>query len=243
MKTTEKKVLKGLFRPYLSVTEPLKEVEVTSATTILQSNRGKQAPRPNERRGFNLAEIVVASAVIALMMVSLISYVQSAGTLWQKSHATISLVNEGNTLLDYIEREIWSAEEVSVPAIGASTNQMIYAKRVSDYQPTPATFTVDFRLTTDLTTGVASTSIATDTPKWTTPVTGAAATGWGIAAVPGFKKILTAHHNFKLSSNLKQIWFERLSNYLIKVTVILQIPQTDEEYEREIEFKRMMILR
>lgn len=195
------------------------------------------------KRGFNLAEIVVASAVIALMMVSLIGYVQSAGMLWQKSHATISLVNEGNTLLDYIEREIWSAEEVSVPAIGASTTQMIYAKRVSDYQLSPATFTVDFRLTTDLTTGVASTSIATDTLKWTDGVSGAAVNGWDTDTIPGFKKILTAHHNFKLSSNLKQIWFERLSNYLIKVTVILQIPQTDQEYEREIEFRRMMILR
>lgn len=195
------------------------------------------------KRGFNLAEIVVASAVIALMMVSLIGYVQSAGTLWQKSHATISLVNEGNTLLDYIEREIWSAEEVSVPAIGASTTTLIYAKRVSDYQPSPATFTVDFRLTTDLTTGVASTSIATNTPKWTDGVSGAAVNGWDFDTTPGFKRILTAHHNFKLSSNLKQIWFERLSNYLIKVTVILQIPQTDQEYEREIEFRRMMILR
>ena len=195
--------------------------------------------RFSRRRGFNLAEVVVASAVMAMMMVALIGYVHSAGQMWQKSHETISLTNEGNTLLDYVERELWQAKSISVPAIGDSSSNLIYSKLVSDYQAVATQTEVDFQITADFTTGVASTSLLTTSAKWTNATAG----GWGIGTTLAAKKVLLAHHNFDLCANLKGIKFYRRANRLLEIIAIFSIPKADDDYEREIEFKRMVIMR
>jgi hypothetical protein len=211
--------------------------------TINNNQKLSNSRLSNARKGFNLAEIVVATAVIALMMVSLIGYVQSAGTLWQKSHATIGLVNEGNALLDYIEREIWIAKDITTPGICATTSQLIYSKEISDYQASPATCTIDFVINTDFTQGIATTSLLLTTSKWTDPTTGADALGWSVDSALNTKEIISARYNFTLCSNLQEMHFYRKSNRLMVVTFKLSIPRVDDDYERVIEFKRMMIMR
>lgn len=245
MKTTEKNIgLKRLFRPAGAGSTTVYGAALTVAEPCEASAKHGRSDRlENNRRGFNLAEIVVASAVIALMMMSLISYVHSAGMVWQKSHATISLVNEGNTLLDFVEREIWHAEEISVPTIGATSIYLQYAKQVTDYDVTPATWTLDFQITCDFTTGVASTAINLGTPKWTDGTYGAQADGWASSTINAPKRIVLAQHNFNLCNNIKELKFFRKSNRLIEVLVKLSIPRVEDDYEREIVLRRMMMMR
>lgn len=176
--------------------------------------------------------------VMAMMMVSLISYVQSAGELWQKSHATITLSNEGCTLLDYIERELWVATSISTPAIGATSNKIVYAKMVSDYQLPPATCTLDFQITFDPVTHVASSSIIVSGANWVA----ATADSWALNTVSGAKKVLLSRHNFDVCRSLKSLTVTRTANRLLDVSAILSITRVDES-EREIEFRRSIIMR
>ncbi|GAB4281591.1 MAG: hypothetical protein Kow0029_26790 [Candidatus Rifleibacteriota bacterium] len=195
------------------------------------------------KRGFNLAEVVVASAVIALMMVSLIGYVQSASSLWKKSHEIISLSNEGISLLDFIEREIWEAKSITSPAIGDSASSIVYSKIVSDYQePTPNLFELDFEIAFNATTGSASARILTTTPKWTDATFGAAANGWSIDTSPGSKKIVLSRYNFDIARNLKSFSVARTANRLLEVKISLEAPKANEETPRELTFKRIMIM-
>lgn len=190
-----------------------------------------------KKRGFNLAEVVVASAVMALMMVSLIGYVQSAGTMWQKSHETISLSNEANSLLDFIERELWSARSITSPGIGEIKPTIVYSKIVSDYQGSPQTVEVDFRISSNPATGIASASIATDTIRWTN------AAGWSVGATSGSNKLLLARTNYFLTYNLKSLEFYRKANRLLEITVKMHVPRPDQEFERELTLKRLVIMR
>lgn len=191
------------------------------------------------RAAFSLAEVVVASAVIAMMMVSLIGYVQSAGELWQKSHATITISNEGNSMLDFIERELWGAKEVSVPAIGDTTSTLVYTKVISDYDVTPEYIPLDFQVVFDSATHVASTNLVESGALWTA----AGVAGWAIDTVQGDKKILRSRYNYDISKSLISFSVNRTANRLLNVTIMLSIKRPDEEFPREIEFKRSIIVR
>ncbi len=196
------------------------------------------------RTGFSLAEVVVASAVMAMMMVVLIGYVQSAGTLWQKSHSTISLANEGNAVLDFVERELWHANGISLPQIGnSSTTRLRYTKEVSDYQLVATTTVLDFQITFDPVTRIASASVITAGSRWAS----ATADGWSIDTAVGTKKLVFAQHNYDIGRSIKSIVFNRLANRLLEVHLVVAILRIEDAedpgLERKIEYKRSIIMR
>jgi hypothetical protein len=193
------------------------------------------------RKGLSLAEIVVATAVMALMMTSLISYVQSAGTLWQKSHSTISLTNEGNALLDFIEQELWHASLIMYPSINSTDNYIKYIRKVSDYYDPVVSFTkLDFIIEFNDVDGEVSARVNTTpgNPRYDTAV----ADGWSVAPAGGQYTIVEARHNYVVCRNVEEFTINRVSNRLLDVTVKLSIQQQDQEDPREIEFKRLIVM-
>ncbi len=203
----------------------------------------EQKNRLSSRTGFSLAEVVVASAVMAMMMVVLIGYVQSAGQLWQKSHGTISLANEGNAILDFVERELWHANGISYPAIGSSSTRLRYSKYVSDYQLLATSTLLDFQITYDPLTRIASTAVITAGARWAS----ASVDGWSVDAAVGTKKIVIAQHNYDIGRNVKKLAFNRLANRLLEVHLVVGLLRSedadDPDLEREIEYKRSIIMR
>lgn len=203
----------------------------------------EQKNRWFSRIGFSLAEVVVASAVMAMMMVVLIGYVQSAGQLWQKSHGTISLANEGNSILDFVERELWHANGISYPAIGSASTRIRYSKYVSDYQLLATSTLLDFQITYDPVTRIASTAVITAGANWVNATTG----GWASDTAVGTKKIVIAQHNYEIGRNVKKLAFSRLANRLLEVHLLVALLKSedadDTDLEREIEYKRSIIMR
>ena len=185
----------------------------------------------NQQRGMTLAEVIVATAVMALMITSLISYVQSAGALWQKSHSTISLTNDGNALLDYIEQELWQATSVSVPQIGDISSTTVYSKKVSDYQDAASFATLNFELEFDNTTGEVAVSVNTDNLP----------TGWSVGN-GGQYEVVEARHNYVICRNVIEFDVNRISNRLFDVTIKLSMPRPDEKTPREVEFRRLIVM-
>lgn len=195
------------------------------------------------RNGFSLAEVVVASAVMAMMMVVLIGYVQSAGQLWQKSHGTISLANEGNSILDFVERELWHANDISYPAIGSNSTRLRYSKYVSDYQLLATSTLLDFQITYNPLTRIASTAVITAGTRWAS----ATASGWAIDTAVGTKKIVVAQHDYEIGRSVKKLTFNRLANRLLEVHLVVGLLRSEDadnpDLEREIEYKRSIIMR
>ena len=185
----------------------------------------------NQQRGMTLAEVIVATAVMALMITSLISYVQSAGALWQKSHSTISLTNDGNALLDYIEQELWQATSVSVPQIGDISSTTVYSKKVSDYQDAASFATLNFKLEFDNTTNKVAVSVNTDNLP----------TGWSVGN-GGQYEVVEARHNYVICRNVIEFDVNRISNRLFDVTIKLSMPRPDEKTPREVEFRRLIVM-
>ena len=188
--------------------------------------------------GFNLAEVVVASAVIALMMVSLISYVQSAGELWKKSHTTITLVNNGNALLDFVEKELWAAEQITAPPIGSDAQQLTYTKVISDYQSSPASATLDFVIEY-MPASFTVRARVVDSGTNCTYATGAG--GWSVGTTHGPKKIVLSNYNFDVCRYVKDIGFARRDNHLLDVRAILSISVSDQEFPKELNIHRTII--
>lgn len=189
--------------------------------------------------GFNMAEVVISTIIVALMMTWLFNYVEIAGTVWRKSHATVNLTNDANALLDTLERELWHATECSMPQIGDTGSELHYAKVVSDYQAVASTTILDFRVYFDNTTHTVYTKVATDTVRWTTADT---TMGWDIDTASGVKNLVIDQHNYDLARNVMSFSVHRKANRLLVVQAKLGITR-DDGSDRVIEVSRSIMIR
>lgn len=192
------------------------------------------------RHGFSLVEIVVSTAIIAFLMTSLFNYVSMAGTVWQKTHESITLSNEGNVLLDTIEKELWESAIVLAPAVGTATSVLSYSRRVSDYEDDPSFIRLNFEVAYDATTNTVSKALIETSAAIVEQ-------GWEEASIAdasptGPKKIVRGHHTYALARSVKEFQVKREGYRLIEIDVLLGITDSAGN-EKEARMKRTVLIR
>ncbi|OGK06428.1 MAG: hypothetical protein A2W80_11120 [Candidatus Riflebacteria bacterium GWC2_50_8] len=95
------------------------------------------------RKGFSLAEIIVSTIVMTMLMVSVIGYIQYSGIIWQDGYSKISGANYMRMITELIRQDLMRAASITEPAalIGgnATPTSML---RYSITGITGATFTI-----------------------------------------------------------------------------------------------------
>jgi prepilin-type N-terminal cleavage/methylation domain-containing protein len=90
----------------------------------------------NDRRfsGFSLAEVIVATAVIALLSVSLLSYVSSAATLWRRSDQVVNFSGDTSAIFDLL-RNYTQNSLAMTPSVGNKSNTPTFTVFVATGTP------------------------------------------------------------------------------------------------------------
>lgn len=69
---------------------------------------------------------MVATMIMSLMILGLLSYVQFGSELWRKGEQTITLNNNARALSEGISRDLTLATKVMIPPLGATSAKLIY---------------------------------------------------------------------------------------------------------------------
>ena len=193
----------------------------------------------NPKHGFSLVEIVVSTAVIAFLMTSLFNYVSMAGTIWQKTHETITLSNEGNMLLDTIEKDLWESAMVAMPTVGATSSILQYSKRVSDYQADPEFVRLRFEVSFDPAINTVTKTLFDNTAA-------ISALGWEddslASGTLGPNRVVRSHHTYTLARSVKAFNVNRKGHRLIEIDVLLGTTDSAGN-EKEVRMKRTVLVR
>lgn len=67
------------------------------------------------KKGFSLVEIIVATIVMTMMMVSVIGYIQYSGEIWQDGYSKISSTNYMRMATETIRQDLINARRVEQP--------------------------------------------------------------------------------------------------------------------------------
>jgi prepilin-type N-terminal cleavage/methylation domain-containing protein len=74
------------------------------------------------RRGFTLLEMMVASAIMATLMTSVVVIVRSGYAVWNAQEQDISIANNANAVLRHFVRELRQATAVTAISAASSTS-------------------------------------------------------------------------------------------------------------------------
>lgn len=74
------------------------------------------------RRGFSLLEMIVASAIMATLMTSVVVVVRSGYAAWNAQEQDISIANNANAVLRHFVRELRQAAAVTAISAAGSTS-------------------------------------------------------------------------------------------------------------------------
>ena len=80
------------------------------------------------KKGFSLTEVLVATIVMSMIMGSVLAFVQYAGQIWHKGNEKISAQNYNRMAFELIKQELLSAEELLLPKTVGKTSSKIYYK-------------------------------------------------------------------------------------------------------------------
>ena len=69
------------------------------------------------RHGFSLAEIIVATIVMTMLMISVIAYIQQGGRIWQAGYNKISNANYVRMTSEIIRHDLMLAISIASPAV------------------------------------------------------------------------------------------------------------------------------
>ena len=69
----------------------------------------------NKNKGFSLAEVLVATIVMSMIMGSVLAFVQYAGQIWHKGNEKISSQNYSRMTFELLKQDLLQAEKVSYP--------------------------------------------------------------------------------------------------------------------------------
>jgi len=69
------------------------------------------------KKGFSLAEIIVATIVMTMLMVSVIGYIQYSGEIWQDGYSKISSTNYMRMATETIRQDLMKARTISQPMV------------------------------------------------------------------------------------------------------------------------------
>lgn len=124
------------------------------------------------KKGFSLAEIIVSTIVMTMLMVSIIAYIQYGGEIWQDGYSKISGVNYIRMTTELIRHDLMRATSIVTPAailgdVSSPTSYLHY--RIAGI---PGSFTLrieNYNILKRLSDGVAtmSTSIARNVASFT----------------------------------------------------------------------------
>lgn len=70
------------------------------------------------KNGFSLVEILMATIVMTMMMVSVIGYVSTASEIWRKGYEKISAINYERGIIEVIKADMLSTPEIVAPVVG-----------------------------------------------------------------------------------------------------------------------------
>ena len=82
----------------------------------------------NNKKGFSLTEVLVATIVMSMIMGSVLAFVQYAGNIWHKGNEKISSQNYSRMAFELLKQDLLEATSVSTPKVGRSSNKIIYKK-------------------------------------------------------------------------------------------------------------------
>lgn len=188
----------------------------------------------NSKSGSLLVEVLVSTLIIAMMMSTLFGFVSFAGEVWRKTHSTVNLTNEGNMVMDTIERELSVALSIVSPTPGNAATSILYTKRISDYQGTPV-FGKDgvFRITADYVNRLIRLSIVS------APTTDG---GWTMLAGDSTRNANINYYNYNISNHVSTAVFERKSVQLMEISVTLAVKSEDEKIDKKIVLTRNVVM-
>ena len=80
------------------------------------------------KKGFSLTEVLVATIVMSMIMGSVLAFVQYAGNIWHKGNEKISSQNYTRMAFELLKQDLLEATSVSTPKVGLSSDKIIYKK-------------------------------------------------------------------------------------------------------------------
>ena len=83
----------------------------------------------NNKKGFSLTEVLVATIVMSMIMGSVLAFVQYAGNIWHKGNEKISSQNYSRMAFELLKQDLLEATEVTTPKVGYITSRLIYKKQ------------------------------------------------------------------------------------------------------------------
>ena len=82
----------------------------------------------NNKKGFSLTEVLVATIVMSMIMGSVLAFVQYSGEIWRRGNDKISSQNYNRMAFELLKQDLLEATSVSTPIVGMSSNRIIYKK-------------------------------------------------------------------------------------------------------------------
>lgn len=87
------------------------------------------------KKGFSLAEVLIATIVMSMIMGSVLAFVQYAGNIWQKGNEKISTDNYSRMAFELIKQDLLLASEITTPKTqGKSSKKLIYKHSDKKYK-------------------------------------------------------------------------------------------------------------
>lgn len=90
-------------------------------------------------RGFTLAEVLISTIVMSMIMGSVLAFVQYAGDIWHKGNEKISTDNYSRMAFEYIKQELLEAKTINSPAkkekqedYPTNAVEILYEKKVNN---------------------------------------------------------------------------------------------------------------
>ncbi|GAB1351834.1 hypothetical protein MASR1M12_05650 [Erysipelotrichia bacterium] len=75
----------------------------------------------NNRKAFSLVEVLTATIVMTMMLVSVIAYIQYGSLVWQKGQTKIAAKNYSRMAFDLIKQDLLKATNIEAPPASTST--------------------------------------------------------------------------------------------------------------------------
>ena len=86
------------------------------------------------KKGFSLAEVLIATIVMSMIMGSVLGFVQYAGNIWQKGNEKISSGNYSRMTFELLKQDLMQADSVSRPSVGNSSQKIVYKNDNKKYK-------------------------------------------------------------------------------------------------------------
>lgn len=80
----------------------------------------------NNRQGFTLTEILLATIIMSMIMTGVIAFVQYGGDIWHRGYNNLSAKNYSRTAFEYIKDELLNASVIASPTINQSSPTLQY---------------------------------------------------------------------------------------------------------------------